>query len=103
VSGAQWSPERLEELAYAVSHYLHASDEVVQDAADALRDFARVVSVLERTDISVVEVTDEGHSVAQVWERNSPIIERRGDTPLAAILALADALDAGDTGQEGEA
>lgn len=34
------SPERLEELAYVVSHYLHASDEIVQEAAAHLRRLA---------------------------------------------------------------
>jgi hypothetical protein len=92
VSGAQWSPERLINLAHILEepHMDPRVDGFANRAADALRAFARVVSVLEHAPVKVLR-----YGVA--WEAFAvePGYRQFGDTPLAAILALADAFDAG--------
>lgn len=61
-------------------------------AADALRAFARVVSVLERaTWPDSVQVS----SVIGGFRARAGTVECDGDTPIAALFALAAALDAG--------
>lgn len=97
MSGAQWSPERLTLLANRVGDSPWPED---REAATALRAFARVVSVLERK-LTAVAVTWSGSvwiATCEYWEGSPSYLasgSARADTPLAAILALADALDAG--------
>lgn len=102
VSGAQWSPERLRELADEMGRSTYEACDWTEAHA-ALRAFARVVSVLERVSEAgdTLDVHGPFAGKAEVtYERDDdeqPVISKsaRGDTALAAILALADALDAG--------
>jgi hypothetical protein len=90
VSGAQWSAESLESLArqFRLGGKLPIALPRDRLAADALRAFARVVSVLERvTWPDSVQVS----SVIGGFRARAGTVECVGDTP----LALADALDAG--------
>jgi hypothetical protein len=80
-------PARLRELANGI-----AGDNDLKDHAAALRDFARVVSVLERVNSGVeldVWIDVDGVSVAKL-DFEAP---HTGDTPLAAVLALAGKIE----------
>jgi hypothetical protein len=90
VSGAQWSAARLRELARFAGR---------KETAEALRAFAAVVSVLDG--MRALALTYSGSvwiASHERWEGSPSYLasrSARGDNPLAAILALADALDAG--------
>jgi hypothetical protein len=94
VTGAQWSPERLEWLAEAMGECwgTPTSDQGCE-AADALRAFASVVGVLAHAPVKVLRYGEAWEAFAE-----EPGYRQFGDTPLAAILALATALDAGRNG-----
>jgi hypothetical protein len=86
--GNNWAPERLRELAR------RAERADCLNTAAALRDFAAVMALLGRVSPGVeldVWVDADGVSVAKL-DYEPP---RTGDTPLAALLALAEALETG--------
>jgi hypothetical protein len=100
VSGAQWSPERLNELAACQGPEGYP---IQREVADALRAFASVVGVLD--DARAFVITRDGIDCIAVLERWEPpgdaphyLAHHRetGDTPLAAILALADVVGGED-------
>jgi hypothetical protein len=99
VSGAQWSAERLRELAQKVEMLAisDAPSDFPWKAADALRAFARVVSVLDGSrHVKLTKVPSDTGWLAEYPTSEHPFIAvKKADTPLAAILSLADALDAG--------
>lgn len=88
-------PERLKELANEHDGSPYPED---LEIAAALREYASLVRVLEHEHIHL-QPTGEGDYVAGAWlPLTRKEIEALGDTPLAALVSLADALG----GKEGE-
>jgi hypothetical protein len=92
-----FTPERLRERAARIDFTNERSGAFDPDdlfTADALRAFASVVSVLgiAHSRMRWLRVT-EGRGVWTAHIYGAPVGE--GDTPLAALLSLAAALDAG--------
>jgi hypothetical protein len=105
VSGAQWSPERLRMWADRLERIraVNSADEIpsFQEAADALRAFARLVSVLERVQPGALLRVES----PQYWNPYGDPLWRawitgtgkwgEGSDAVTALVMLADALDAG--------
>lgn len=87
-------PERLEALADRW-WFMYEADARAQQTAEALREYARLLRVLGRDAELRLFRADEGW-VAQSWgyygRGEAPQEGVIADTPLAALLALADAL-----------
>jgi hypothetical protein len=101
---ASYSPARLRELALLVSppSRRKLKHDGLEEAAAALRDFAAVVSVLD--DAHAFAITRDGIDCIATLERWEPPGDAAylaqhhgdGDTPLAAVLALARQIEGGE-------
>lgn len=105
MSGAQWTPERLPLI---ITNLMEIGDEyrmgmvdtrALGEAADALRDFASVMSVCEQSKYGLVvrDIQAEPGWEARCWserDQETPTAWGYGDSPFTAILDLAKTLDA---------